>query len=245
MILAILVCVISTLAASMKESIKENRVYETTQAMSKLNYEEDIGKLVLMLDLDNTLIYADTDLKTVLNERYTDIAIGYEKRRIYQRPGLGRFLSEMSHFYDLYIFSAGTKAYVEKVAEIIDPRGNIFKGIFSRDDMRPVTILTRDGYIDQIAKPISDVFIENDIDIDLDKLIFIDDRDDLIENYDDKSYLYKISPFRGESDDNELHFLRKMLKGTFRRVDTGGHVTAVRALREAVESTWDLNELED
>lgn len=51
------------------------------------------------------------------------------------RPGLPKFLKELSKLYEMHVYTMGTRAYAEKVCGVIDPKGEIFgRRILSRDE---------------------------------------------------------------------------------------------------------------
>ena len=51
------------------------------------------------------------------------------------RPGLKKFMEEMSRIYEMHVYTMGTRAYAEEVCAAIDPDGKIFGGrLLSRDE---------------------------------------------------------------------------------------------------------------
>ncbi|WVF73129.1 hypothetical protein IAT40_007948 [Kwoniella sp. CBS 6097] len=51
------------------------------------------------------------------------------------RPGLQKFLDEMSQFYEMHVYTMGTRTYADAICKVIDPDGKIFGGrILSRDE---------------------------------------------------------------------------------------------------------------
>jgi len=108
-------------------------------------------KLLLVLDLDNTLLHATDDprapafaeSKGVINdlhtfklgafEGYTDVN---KHHFLMLRPGVEGWLATMSTMYELYIYTAGTRVYAEAVAKIMDPSKKLFGDrIISRTDV--------------------------------------------------------------------------------------------------------------
>lgn len=87
------------------------------------HYEQD--KKTLLLDLDNTLIYASKEIPEVMD--FTAIAVNnllfisclklskFEKgseffmRYVTKRPGMGKFLSKLSKKYNLCVYTAAEK----------------------------------------------------------------------------------------------------------------------------------------
>ncbi|WVQ72959.1 hypothetical protein IAR50_002521 [Cryptococcus sp. DSM 104548] len=51
------------------------------------------------------------------------------------RPGLQKFLDEMSELYEMHVYTMGTRTYADAICRVIDPDGRIFGGrILSRDE---------------------------------------------------------------------------------------------------------------
>ncbi|ODO10328.1 hypothetical protein I350_02557 [Cryptococcus amylolentus CBS 6273] len=51
------------------------------------------------------------------------------------RPGLQKFLDEMSELYEMHVYTMGTRTYADAICRVIDPDGKIFGGrILSRDE---------------------------------------------------------------------------------------------------------------
>lgn len=72
-------------------------------------------KLVLVLDLDETLIF-------------------YEKKnhKLYERPHLQSFLEKASKMWKLVIFTASTKAYADRLIDSLD-RNKLISKRYYRD----------------------------------------------------------------------------------------------------------------
>ena len=51
------------------------------------------------------------------------------------RPGLQKFLDTMSEFYEMHVYTMGTRTYADAICRVIDPEGKIFGDrILSRDE---------------------------------------------------------------------------------------------------------------
>jgi len=51
------------------------------------------------------------------------------------RPGLREFLQEMTKLYELHIYTFGNKPYANAVANVLDPKKELFQErIISRDE---------------------------------------------------------------------------------------------------------------
>lgn len=56
------------------------------------------------------------------------------------RPGLQKFLHDVSELYEMHVYTMGTRAYASEVCKIIDPDGGLFGGrILSRDESGSMT----------------------------------------------------------------------------------------------------------
>ncbi|ORX59768.1 hypothetical protein DM01DRAFT_1381290 [Hesseltinella vesiculosa] len=106
-------------------------------------------KLILVLDLDQTLIHTSSSLetKTWLNDE--DIANQEIFKDIRQfvlpnapteyhlklRPGVQKFLTELAGLYELHVYTMGTRDYAKAVVKELDPSGDLFRDrIMARED---------------------------------------------------------------------------------------------------------------
>ena len=117
-------------------------------------------KLSLVVDLDQTIIHATVDptvgewmgdknnanyeaLSDVRTFQLMDDGPGMHGCWYYikLRPGLERFLRDISQLYELHIYTMGTRAYAKRIADIVDPTGNLFGDrILSRDESGSLTV---------------------------------------------------------------------------------------------------------
>lgn len=98
---------------------KFNPPYEIAPTPKSLN-----EKKVLVLDLDETLVHCE--FKENPNFNHESILEVIHKGLTYQvyirrRPYLKEFLTQMSQYYELIIFTAGYESYCDKVLQYIDP----------------------------------------------------------------------------------------------------------------------------
>ncbi|KAL3314626.1 RNA polymerase II [Cichlidogyrus casuarinus] len=100
-------------------------------------------KLVLLVDLDQTVIHTTTErnafkFKNVFRYRLANSPIVYHTRL---RPHLKNFLERISKLYELHICTFGNRLYAHQLAAIIDPQKKYFaQRILSRDEcFNPVT----------------------------------------------------------------------------------------------------------
>ncbi|CAF0832734.1 unnamed protein product [Brachionus calyciflorus] len=124
-------------------------------------------KLVLLADLDHTLIHTTNenvspDLKDVFH---------YELQRNYWyhtkfRPGCKQFLESMSKLYELHIVTFGERNYAHKIASLMDPERKFFHD----------RILSRNEIFNRISKSdnLRSLFPRGDL-----MVCIIDDREDV------------------------------------------------------------------
>ncbi|XP_024523793.1 probable phosphatase PSR2 [Selaginella moellendorffii] len=80
-------------------------------------------KKTLILDLDNTLVYAHKDLVSSV-----DFSMEFDDDaplHIMKRPGIDEFLGKVSKVYDIVVFSAAQEKYVNLVVDHLDPTGGL------------------------------------------------------------------------------------------------------------------------
>ena len=117
-------------------------------------------KLSLVVDLDQTIIHATVDptvgewmadkdnanyeaLSNVRAFQLMDDGPGMHGCWYYikLRPGLEQFLKDISRHYELHIYTMGTRTYAKRIADIVDPSGNLFGDrILSRDESGSLTV---------------------------------------------------------------------------------------------------------
>lgn len=140
-------------------------------------------RLSLVVDLDQTIIHATVDptvgewmedksnpnheaVKDVRAFQLIDDGPGMRGCWYYikLRPGLEEFLQNIAELYELHIYTMGTRAYAQNIANIIDPDRRIFGDrILSRDESGSLT-----------AKNLQRLFP-----VDTKMVVIIDDRGDV------------------------------------------------------------------
>lgn len=140
-------------------------------------------RLSLVVDLDQTIIHATVDptvgewkedkdnpnyeaLKGVKQFQLIDDGPGMRGCWYYikLRPGLEEFLQNVAELYELHIYTMGTRAYAQNIADIIDPTRKLFGDrILSRDESGSLT-----------AKNLQRLFP-----VDTKMVVIIDDRGDV------------------------------------------------------------------
>jgi RNA polymerase II subunit A small phosphatase-like protein len=94
-----------------------------------LEHTSNLGKLHLILDLDNTLVFSSMNKI----EKAKNYAIMDNKFYVYKRPHLDNFLSTLAQFCELIIYTAGTKEYADKIIDHIDKNKFISKRLYRQD----------------------------------------------------------------------------------------------------------------
>jgi RNA polymerase II subunit A small phosphatase-like protein len=85
-------------------------------------------KKLLILDLDETLIYASQQKLTIAED------FSFENYYVYKRPYLDDFLWECSQHYSLAIWSSAENNYVQNIAKQLLNKDLKFDFIWSRDN---------------------------------------------------------------------------------------------------------------
>ncbi|KAL0279337.1 UNVERIFIED_CONTAM: hypothetical protein PYX00_000923 [Menopon gallinae] len=125
----------------MVHSIPELKVSEEqAQIIGKADENRLLAdrKLVLLVDLDQTLIHTTNDnippnLKDVYHFRLYGPISPWHHTRI--RPRTHEFLEEISKYYELHICTFGARNYAHTIAMFLDPDGKFFSHrILSRDE---------------------------------------------------------------------------------------------------------------
>lgn len=154
---------------------------------------------LLILDLDETLIYG-TEEKL---DRDADFII--QGIYVYKRPYLDDFLKEMNQYYELAIWSSGSKEYVETIVDRIIPEGIVLRFVWSRERCT----LKRDIELDQYF------FLKNlkkvkKLGFELEKILIVDNTPSKVSlNY--GNAIYPLD-YEGDESDQELLYLSQYLK---------------------------------
>ena len=92
------------------------------------------GKKILLLDLDNTLIFALHEGRFSYEHIEQRRIIDTPSRRIpiVKRPHLPWFLHKMSAYFDIWVFTAGETHYASDIINAIDPTEEYIMGALTR-----------------------------------------------------------------------------------------------------------------
>ncbi len=158
----------------------------------------DTKRKLLILDLDETLIFSDTQSL----ERREDFKIdGYY---VYKRPDLNPFLKFCFINFDVAVWTSSTSDYADLVIKNIFPNPNKAKFVWCRE--RCTQRLNRDsaGYY-----WIKDLKKVKRLGYDLGSVIMIDDSTEKLErNYGNHIF---VTPYYGAKEDDELGLLQTYL----------------------------------
>lgn len=151
-------------------------------------------KHLLVLDLDETLIYSTT------NKLANKEAFQYEHYFVYTRPYLDWFLKEISNHFRIGIWSAANELYVSSIVEQILPKNIKLEIMLGRTSC--LRKLNSETHTYSYNKNITYLVKLN---LKLEQIIIVDDNpDNAIIN---RGNIIVIKPFIGDLDDQELKFL--------------------------------------
>ncbi len=154
----------------------------------------DKSDKLLLLDLDETLIHATTESLTFVPD------LQFDSYHIYKRPGLERFLINISQHFTLGVWSSASNEYVGEIVKMITPDSIEWFMIWGRNRCS----LKRDYNLDTY-------YFEKRLDkvkkkgFRLEQIIIVDDSPEKSRsNFGNAVY---IEPFEGNRNDNELTYL--------------------------------------
>ncbi|MBW1296304.1 NIF family HAD-type phosphatase [Aquimarina litoralis] len=156
-------------------------------------------KILLILDLDETLIHA-TETKLEIDPDFK-----YAEYFVYKRPNLEEFLNEMTNHFALAIWSSADDKYVSEIVDIIRPNGITFQFIWARSRCT----LRRDYELDRYVREKRLKKIKKQ-GFPLEKALIVDDSPEKTrDNFGNAIY---VNPFEGNPEDKELIILSNFLK---------------------------------
>ncbi|MBX7172829.1 MAG: HAD family hydrolase [Pyrinomonadaceae bacterium] len=160
---------------------------------------QSVEKKLLILDLDETLVYA-TEEKL---ERQEDFTVG--EYFVYKRPHLQEFIEFCVENFGIAVWTSSSHNYATKIVEEIFPNLTELKFFWSR--LRCTIRYDEELQENYFEKMMSKVRNRK---YDLAKVIVVDDSPEKLRN----SYgnLVRIKPFFGDNEDNELQKLMVYLQ---------------------------------
>ncbi|KFO92237.1 RNA polymerase II subunit A C-terminal domain phosphatase, partial [Buceros rhinoceros silvestris] len=224
---------LSTATVSMVHSVPELKV--SSEQAEQLGREDQQRlhrnrKLVLMVDLDQTLIHTtEQHCQQMSNKGIFHFQLGRGEPMLHTRlrPHCKEFLEKIAKLYELHVFTFGSRLYAHTIAGFLDPE----KKLFSH------RILSRDECIDPFSKTgnLRDLFPCGDS-----MVCIIDDREDVWKFAPNLITVKKYVYFQGIGDINappgsrEIQMRKKV-----------NHSAKPEALDSAVTSAKDAEEIKN
>uniref|UniRef100_A0A672TT03 RNA polymerase II subunit A C-terminal domain phosphatase n=1 Tax=Strigops habroptila TaxID=2489341 RepID=A0A672TT03_STRHB len=187
---------LSTATVSMVHSVPELKV--SSEQAEQLGREDQQRlhrnrKLVLMVDLDQTLIHTtEQHCQQMSNKGIFHFQLGRGEPMLHTRlrPHCKEFLEKIAKLYELHVFTFGSRLYAHTIAGFLDPE----KKLFSH------RILSRDECIDPFSKTgnLRDLFPCGDS-----MVCIIDDREDVWKFAPNLITVKKYVYFQGIGDIND------------------------------------------
>lgn len=157
-----------------------------------------LNKILLVLDLDETLVYATKEPL----DRPADFLFG--EYHVYKRPGLLNFLRLINQHFSLAIWSSAGDAYVEFISETIKPEEVNFQFVWGKSRCTRRLNLDIDEYVNE--KRLKKVKAKG---YHLSRVLIVDDSPEKTrDNFGNAIY---IAPFEGQQNDNVLERLAQYL----------------------------------
>ncbi|XP_064278403.1 RNA polymerase II subunit A C-terminal domain phosphatase isoform X3 [Passer domesticus] len=224
---------LSTATVSMVHSVPELKV--SSEQAEQLGREDQQRlhrnrKLVLMVDLDQTLIHTtEQHCQQMSNKGIFHFQLGRGEPMLHTRlrPHCKEFLEKIAKLYELHVFTFGSRLYAHTIAGFLDPE----KKLFSH------RILSRDECIDPFSKTgnLRDLFPCGDS-----MVCIIDDREDVWKFAPNLITVKKYVYFQGIGDINAPPGSREM-----QMKKKANHSTKPEALDSAVISAKDVEEIKN
>lgn len=162
--------------------------------MIRIKRNPNSKKPLLVLDIDETLVYVDSPIYFKDNLRNTKIDFEFNFGMHEQfvgsiRPYFPEFLKYFNQYFDLAIWSKGSYFYVKTIFENIIPYSIKLKFVYSRDEL-----VKGKKDVDLIIKKFK---------YEKENIFILDDVQEYWTNY-DKNNFWLIKPYTGSRKDEEL-----------------------------------------
>ena len=172
-------------------------------------YESINQKIKLILDLDNTLIYSTVQkIDKLQNGTRID-----NKFYVYKRPHLDNFLSTLSEFCDLAIYTSSTQEYADKILNFIDRQNVIHEKLYRHN-----CVYSNNKYFKDVLK----LGYQNK------KILIIDDNPQCYLNM--KENIIHIKFWNGDEKDDSLLKIKNIIKSFY----SSGRFS----IGQIINSTW-------
>ncbi len=158
-----------------------------------------MSKQLLILDLDETLVYADEKPLA----RAADFQVG--PFHVYRRPFLGEFVAVIANWFDLAVWSSASGSYVHGVVENVFGAPNALRFVWACDRCtRRFDAELQEHYY---AKNLSKL---RKLGFELERILMVDDSPEkLSQHYGNH---IRVAPFTGDESDTELRDLLPFLE---------------------------------
>ncbi|KRZ57913.1 CTD small phosphatase-like protein 2 [Trichinella nativa] len=178
--------------AQLRDNFAKKKIldYGMQPCVKSASSSAEIPKLTVVFDLDSTLIYSTKHKLLPAQSRLPSLEI-YTAIR----PYCNKLLEKIRKHCNIMIFSSGSEQYVHDVCSLIDPNGEYFDKIFSRNSCTKFP----NFYGKDLTKTGAD----------LKRTVLIDDRSEsfLIQPLNGKL----IRPWTGQEDDTELEKMEELI----------------------------------
>lgn len=165
----------------------------------KSNQRQHKKDLTVILDLDNTLIssFILSPDSSICDFLFT-LQDFPEMIGVVKRPNVDSFLSKLSSFATIYLFTSAEREYATKIINEIDPIGKYFTKVFTRENCIQI----------EDKKYIKDYSICG---ANMSRTLIVDDIPDNFRDYQNNGIF--IHPYKGGVHDNDLILvLQKIIK---------------------------------
>jgi CTD small phosphatase-like protein 2 len=138
------------------------RVQHPLKAKLPPQRKEDVGKLTVILDIDETLIHSDMNNRvkhSMTKAEYFNIDIDSTQVKVYRRPHLEWFLQEASSKFELVTFTAGMEFYAKMILSELDPDQSMIRHRFYRDHCTPIQGGTYTKDLEHLNRPLNRVVL--------------------------------------------------------------------------------------
>lgn len=166
----------------------EDQRCDGSDSYESLNNQNNLPRLTVFLDVDNTLTFQSGRIKSNYDYEFT---VNGREYKVIKRPHMDEFLDFCSNNFNVYLFTARDKEYAEKIFNCFNNPESRILNFFTVEDMV--------GHRKNI----------NVLNTPLERTLLIDDWSEATPYHDN---LFVVSPFKGEVEDNVLQKLIDNLK---------------------------------
>jgi len=139
----------TALSGSFPSKSRQEAVQTTESFLPHLQAEQKSKGYTLVLDLDETLVHATGEADPA-GECVVNV-----------RPGAIEFVEEMSKYYEVVIFTAGTKDYADYALNFVDPRKRISHRLYREHAVSKGNVFVKD--ISRLGRDLKRVIIIDNI----------------------------------------------------------------------------------